>query len=132
MKETKHHELRQLVSKDIFKMSRIIKGIGFNKFKEVFSEDSVRRIIASNKGKENISELVGMSIGMDIVGIIIDNLPNVAEPIYSFLEDLSGISAEEIKELPMDEFMQMIVDVIKKEEFGDFIRVVSGLFSKVK
>ena len=47
---------------------------------------------------------------------------------YKLLSGLSGMKESEIAELPMNTFVKMVIDVIKKDEFKDFIQVVSELF----
>ena len=41
---------------------------------------------------------------------------------------VSNLSEKEVKSLSMADFTQMIIDVIKKEDFADFIKVVFTLF----
>lgn len=49
--------------------------------------------------------------------------------IYQLLSGLSGMNKKEIAALPMNVFLSMIIDVIKKEEFKDFFQDVVGLFN---
>ena len=117
MKETTY-ELRDLCSKDIFPMFKIISKIGVKEFKKCFESDEVKQMIASG-GTDNVDS-IGMTIIMDVVSIVVD--------IYKLLSGLSGMKESEIAELPMNTFVKMVIDVIKKDEFKDFIQVVSELF----
>ena len=47
--------------------------------------------------------------------------------IYTFLGGVSGMKPEAIATLPIEVFAEMVVDVIQKPEFENFIKVVSKL-----
>lgn len=115
--------MRKLCSKDIFPMSKIISKIGFSELKTCFESDSVKRMV-----KDKDVEGAGMTIVIDIAGIIIGNLSKCETEIYSFLADLTGLKVEEIRNASLAEFAEMIIELVKKDEFKDFIGVVSKLF----
>ena len=118
-------ELRQLTSKDIFPMCKIIKKIGIDEFKNCFSNPEIQNLI-KNTG-ENTNQ-IGLTIMFDIVSIIIGNLPKCKDEIYDFLSGLTGAKNEELEEMSLADFTQLIIDLVQKEEFTDFIGVVSKLF----
>jgi hypothetical protein len=117
--------LRELKSKDVFPMFSIISKIGIDEFKECFESDEVKKMIAGKKADLNA---IGMKVMLDVASIIIKNIPRCENEVYHFLAGLSGLTKEEIADLPMNTFFELIVDVAKKEEFKDFIVVVSKLF----
>lgn len=125
MKETAY-ELRDLCSKDVFPMFNIIKKIGVKEFKKCFESDEVMQMIKS--GKKVDLDAIGISIVMDVASIVLDNISGCEKDIYKFLSGLSGMKEAEIAELPLNTFVSMIIDVFKKDEFKDFIQVVSKLF----
>ena len=130
MEETKVYELRKLESKDIFPMFRIISKIGIDEFKKCFSNDEIKDLIAS-KGEvefDKLASIVGVSVGFDIASIIVTNIPKCENEIYDFLASISDLKRKELEKLPMNIFLEMIIDLIKKEEFKDFFGVVSKLF----
>ena len=63
-----------------------------------------------------------------MAGIIFAHISDAEKEIYTFLAGLSGMKEKEIAELDMVVFAEMIIDVFKKEQFKDFIKVVSKLF----
>ena len=67
-------------------------------------------------------------VAVDVASVILANIPKCREDIYQLLAGLSGMSRQEIAALPMNVFLSMIVDVIRKEEFKDFFRDAAGLF----
>lgn len=129
--KAKPYVLRNLTADDIFPMFQIINKIGFKEFKGCFNSPEVQEVIAkaategANKNENIVA--VGVAVGIDIAGVIIANIERCKPDLYSLLAGLSGMSVGDIGKLPMVTFMEMIVDVIKKEEFRDFFQVVSKL-----
>ena len=119
-------EFRMLCSKDMFPLFNIINKIGINEFKECFQSEAVQKA-AKLKGKADMNAL-GLNIMLDIGGVIIGNLPACEDDIYKLLADVSNLSINEIQNLLMAEFMEMIIDFVKKPDFADFFKVVSKLF----
>lgn len=132
MSETteKKYELRALQSKDVFPMFRIISKIGVKEFKACFSSDEVKDAISKARNKQEGAnvESVGIQIMFDMSTVVISHIGDAEQEIYTFLSGLSGMSKAELEELDMITFTEMIIDVFKKEEFKDFIGVVSKLF----
>ena len=129
--KTKAYELRNLTADDMFPMFQIISKIGVKEFKSCFESPDVRKAIegvASGKQDQDGLTALGMTIAFDLAGVIISNLASCKNDIYGLLSQLSGMAAKEIANLPMVTFVEMIVDVIKKEEFKDFFQGVSKLF----
>lgn len=124
----KAYELRNLTADDVFPMFKIVSKIGIKEFKACFESDEVKKMVAQS-GKESADlNALGMSVAFDLAGILMTNIGSCKEDIYQFLAQLSGMSKKDIAALPMATFFEMIIDVIKKEEFKDFFQVVSKLF----
>lgn len=125
----KSYELRDLQSKDVFPMFRIIRKIGIKEFKSCFETEDVQNMVSGAKDKdEKTVEKIGVSVFVNIAGIIFEHISDAEKEIYTFLAGLSGMKEKEIAELDMVVFAEMIIDVFKKEQFKDFIKVVSKLF----
>lgn len=125
--DEKAYTLRGLEAKDVFLMSKIIGNIGIKEFKNSLDSDEIKALINSSDDDEAAAS-VGTAVFLDMAEIVLSNLPKCEEDVYAFLGDLSGMNAQCIKTLPMNTFVEMIIDVIQKEEFKDFIKVVSRLF----
>ncbi len=121
------YELRKLCTKDIFPMSKILSKIGIKEFKGCFASEEVQAMIKTmTKGEKPADiESVGIAVVLEIADVFLGNLASCEEHIYQLLSNLSGMTKKEIAELPMDVFVSMIIDVIKKDEFKDFIQAVS-------
>ena len=74
--------------------------------------------------------MIGLVVIIEMVGTVLENLPRCETDIYSFLADLSGMKSNEISELGMSEFAELIEAVLTKEEFKDFFTVVSKYLVK--
>ena len=59
--------------------------------------------------------------------VLLKTLPKCEKEIYQLLAQVSDLTEEEIKS-DMILFTEMVIDFVKKDEFKDFIKVVSRLF----
>lgn len=125
-------ELRTLKSDDLFPMFGILSKIGFKDLKEIITPDKIKdmKSMISQNDDENTdaTTMLGVSVVMEVVSIIMKNLPSCKNEIYTFLSGLSGMTVKKIAELDMVTFTEMIVAVVQKQEFKDFFKVVSKLF----
>lgn len=132
----KPYTFRLLGAPDIFLMSKIISKIGIKEFKTCFEADGIKNLIqnavvdkAQNGGNDTDIIGVGAGVALELASVILTNLPKCEADIYQMLSQTSNLSVEEIK-APGNAvmFLEMVIDFIKKEEFRDFIKVVSKLF----
>ena len=135
------YELRKLQSKDAFSMLRIINKIGVKEFKGVLESDAVKQAIASTTTAKPASgepeaktetDKIGMTVALEIVNVLIMNIPSCEDDIYTFLSSLSGLKKKDVQELEMNVFFSMIMDVFKKQEFASFFGDVSKLVKSGK
>lgn len=133
----KPYTFRLLGAPDIFLMAKIIKQIGIKEFKACFESDGITSLIQNAmdekkaKGKDDNTNVIGVGVGvaLEIADVILGNLPKCENDIYQMLSQTSNLTVEEIK-APGNAtmFIEMVIDFIKKEEFRDFLKVVSRLF----
>ena len=132
----KPYTFRKLSSPDVFPMMKIIGLIGVNEFTACFENDFIINTISSLFGKKEENEegkkesgatIVGVSVALEIVNVLFNNLPKCEKYIYQLLSQTSNLTEDEVKALDMVVFLEMIVDFIKKDEFKDFTKVASGL-----
>lgn len=128
---TRAYNLRNLTADDMFPMFQIISKVDVKEFKRCFESDEVMKAVSGMaSGEKDNADLtaVGVTIAFDLAGVIMANLPNCKNDIYLLLSQLSGMTSKEIASLPMVTFVEMIMDVIRKDEFKDFFQAVSELF----
>lgn len=124
--DEKKYTLRDLTAADVFPMFKVVSSIGVKEFKNAFEADDVKAMTGT-KNKPSAAS-VGITIAVNIADVVFSNLPRCEDDIYRFLSGLSGMSTKEIAALPMDVFMDMVVDTIKKEEFKNFFGAAARLF----
>ena len=112
MAEEKNYTLRELKADDIFLVVKIVNKIGFKEMKGCFNSPEVRTAISSAaNGKEVDMSAVGMTVMLEIAGLVLEHLP---------------ICKEDIANLSSGVFTKMVMDVIRKDEFKDFFQDVFG------
>jgi hypothetical protein len=130
----KPYTFRPLQAEDTFLMCKIIKAIGIKEFKACFEEGGIQEMLAQfmggNQEENNEAAVVkaGVAVFIDIADVILGNLPKCENEIFRMLANTSGMSEQAIRKMGFADFFEMVIDFIKKEEFRDFIKVVSRLF----
>ena len=120
----KAYELRNLTAEDMFPMFQILSKIGVKEFRSCFEAEDIKKV---GGGEEVDVQAVGLSVMLNIGGVVLSNIGKCKEDIYQLLAQLSGMSKKDIANLPMNTFVEMVIDVFRKEEFKDFFQAVSRL-----
>lgn len=124
----KPYTFRTLAATDVMPMFRIISAIGVNEFASCFQSDTLKALVANKKKDSAIVDMAGLQVMLDAANILLKNLPKCENEIFELLASVSGLTVDEVKALGLATFAEMIVEFVKKEEFRDFIGVVSKLF----
>ena len=135
----KPYEFRTLGAEDVFPMVNIISKIGIREFKTLFEGDGLKGMVSDyisdtkkKSGGEKLDDSsvasLGISVVLEVASVIICNLPRAEKDIFQLLSNTSNLSVDEIKKLSLADFTEMIIDFFKKDEFKDFMKVVSKLF----
>lgn len=112
--------LRRLKDRDLFPLLKILKKIGIKDCKEAFIQ------VAS--GEKTLKQ-IGVMACIDIADILIGNLSKIQEDAYEMWADISGIPAEEIKNMEFGTLPLMIMDTFSAERDTSFFRVLSKFIS---
>ena len=122
-------ELRKLQSSDLFRMVRIINGIGFKTIKDSINVDEINKLRKgmTDENADEITSQVGVSVVMSILGVVIENLPKVENDVYEFCGSVAGIKPKDVAKMEMGEFMDLLVDIFKMDGFKDFFSRASKL-----
>lgn len=134
--QNKPYELLPLEARHIMPMLTLIRKIGFKELKNTINEDVIKKIVGifnvSDEHDDGGGKIDFAEIGLellptvaDILDVILANIEKAEKEIFGFLESISNLTSDEIKHLPLALFAQMVADVVRKEEFGDFFGVVS-------
>ncbi len=125
------YTFRRLNSTDIFLLTKIIGKIGINEFTACLEKDTVKNLIGNLTGKEstdNATTMIGISVMLEMANVVIGNISKCEAEIYQLLGNVSGMTVKQIKDLDGVIFFEMVLDFIAKDEFKDFIKVVSKRF----
>jgi len=129
----KPYTFRRLKTTDVMSMVRIIRAIGINKFAECLKGDTITNAFnkATGGGGKDVDMVVGIAVMTEIAQVIIEGLDRCENDVYKLLADVGGMSVDEIKDIELGVFVEMVIDFVKKEEFADFVKAVSKLLPKV-
>lgn len=118
----KKYELRSLIASDLGTVCKIVTAIGIRQFKDCFKVEDFK------KGAD--IEKIGFGVVFDIAGIILANFSKAETDIQSFLASLTGMTPDDIRNLSLADYGEMIIDVVTKEEFKDFFGRVMKLLNR--
>lgn len=127
----KPYKFRRLAAEDVFPMFKIINKIGIKEIKTFIEGDGFKDVLKGFSGdasNEKEVEKLGLSIFIEIADLLLRNLPKCEEDMFKLLSSTSNLTVEQVRQLDLATFAEMIIEFVKKEEFGDFIKVVSKLF----
>ena len=127
-KVEKPYELRKLKSTDLFLLLNLVKKIGIATFADAVVDDGFKQIFTGTEDKtEEDYANVGKTV-FNIIQLIIERLTDCQNEIYDLLEAVSNLNRQQLEDLDMDVFMEMVVELVGKDEFRQlFTRVVSLL-----
>ena len=122
-------ELRNLQACDIFTMVKILNGIGLTKIKSASDFEKIKeaRKSMTDENANNIASQVGTDVILSVVSVLFENLPEIESDLYKFVGSIAGIKPAEVAKLDLNVFINLIIDIFKKEEFADFFKRASKL-----
>lgn len=138
----KSYTLRNPKATDIAAFLKLFSKLGVKDFKDSFSGDAFRELITKEREKvagdgednENTSkflENVGVGLAFELADVILTKLSDCQREVFVCLSHLSGMTVDEVADLDLSVFTQMLWDVITLPGFADFIKVVSRLYKKI-
>lgn len=135
--------MRSLKSTDIFPMVGILNKIGFSEIKDMLTPEKIKDLMKAMKNQDqdedvdkedkedkedlDFSTILGFNLIFEVATIIFANLMKCKDDLYNLLSDISERPVKELEEIPPAEFLELIIEVLQKPEFGDFFKVVSKL-----
>ena len=130
----KPYTFRPLGGEDVFLMFKIIGKIGVKEFNACFENDGIKHLVAAVMGEKALQadeasvSVTYISVILEVADVLFNNIAKCENEFFQMLSQTSNLSVAQVKKLPLAQFTEMVIDFIKKEEFRDFIKVVSKLF----
>ena len=115
------YTLRKLKDRDLFLLLKILRKIGLKEFKDAFNREA-----DEEEGKKTL-ENIGVEVILNIAEKLIDRIGVVEDELYTLYADISGIPAEEIKEMEFGTLPLMIFDSFSEAMNTSFFKVLSRL-----
>lgn len=136
-------KVRKLEARDIFSMVRLLNKAGIKRLKEKVTPERMEFVKKLAPGKndekkeeeragENAEEKqreAGINIIMEFVPDLLDLVLDAEDELYKFLSRITETDEATISKLPPDEFMQMVVDIVKAPEFMGFFTAAKKLMN---
>lgn len=127
------YTLGKFKATDVFTMATLLSKIGLGKVADEFGKDNILKLVANAKGKkEDVATLTGMQLAMQVAEIIFANLDACETEVFKLLSSVTGAPVEELRDLDADIFIELIIDVIKCQQFKDFFKRASRLLNTAK
>lgn len=137
--------IRKPKATDLFVVSKIIRGIGLNNIKECFSSVDVMSLRTSmmeeNKtvdengnvtykdfNSEQLSR-AGVVVITAIGDLILEKMDIIQNDVFRYMSNVTGLQVKEIEDLPITDFAELLMVIIKEPDFVDFIKVVLKSFN---
>lgn len=134
----KVYEFRTLKASDLFLVLNLVKKIGLDSLSKAYEngidtiievqEKTKKKTIAPNN--KDYSK-VGMAM-FNVFQVIIERLSECENEIYILLEVTSNLTMQEIKDLDINTFIEMIKEFVSKKEFAELFTQAVSLFSTAK
>ena len=141
VQDIKPYTLRNPKATDIAAFLKLFSKLGVKDFKDSFSGNGLKELITKEREKlasdgeddEDTSkflENVGIGLAFELADVILTKLSDCQREVFVCLSHLSGMTVDEVADLDLSVFTQMLYDAVTLPGFADFIKVVSRLFEK--
>lgn len=140
-REIKPYTLRNPKATDIAAFLKLFSKLGVKDLKDSFNGNGFKELIAKEREKASgdgeddedsskFLENVGIGLAFELADVILTKLSDCQREVFVCLSHLSGMTVDEVADLDLSVFTQMLWDAITLPGFADFIWVVSNLFKK--
>ena len=128
------YTLGKFKATDVFTMAKLLSKIGLGKIADNFGRENILSIVNANKGKskEDVAAVTGMQMVLQIAEVILSHIDECETEIFKLLSSVTGATPDELKELDAEVFAELIIEVIKLQQFKDFFKAASGLLNTEK
>lgn len=111
-------EIRKLKTRDIFKLSKIVKKIGLGEViknkKDQFKQDQ-KNISEEQKNIQN------ENFGIELIMYVVENIYLAENELIELIAELGNCKIEEVEELSIKEIKDIVIKIVKTEDFKSFL-----------
>lgn len=114
--ESRPYTLRPLKDKDLFTVLGIIG--------KIFPDDKIKAAfeIFADEGKSK--EEIGVQVAYNLGVALVRNIVTAHDEIYALLADVSGLTIQDIDDMPFGTGPMMIWDIVMNASNSDFFKAV--------
>ena len=124
--------LRRLQATDVRTLSNIISKIGIKEFAPALTSPEVLNTFKEIAEKDDADQMdmtyAGITASLEVVSIILANYGKCEQDLFAFMGSVAGLSVEQIAALPLDEFAELLIEIVKMQDFKSFFSVARRLF----
>ena len=108
------YSIRKPKAKDLFVVSKIIKGVGLKNIVDCFNSEELKDF--ANKSKSENKDIdftdeqtmkAGAIVMMNVGELILDKLDVVKDDLIKFMSNLTEMTVNEIEDLPLSDFAEI-------------------------
>lgn len=124
------YTLRDIEADDLDYLTAIIDKIGVEKLSDCIDMATIKDMVSNDVNddvNDNVIKAIGVKAMANVASIIVKNYRLAKDDIYSFLAALSGMDKDAIAHLKLSEYVGMIIEVCKKDDFIESFKVASSL-----
>lgn len=141
-------ELRSLQSPDVWQMTRVLRKFNLKEAASAIDKDTLKKsqfktpqkmeggamaplpvaewTKAQKKAFEDAQDAKN-ALAWQILGLLMDNIGNCEEEVDKLLSMGTGESVEAVKALPAQEYLELVVQYVTREDFADFFTFAINL-----
>ena len=115
--ETKELIFQELSAEHLFLFCDVVEAIGLEEFANAYT-------------KSNIDN--SASVGFTMASVLVKGLKKAKTPIYKFFEGCTNYSYDEVSNMKLVPFTQMIKEFTQKKELVDFLKEATSFLNMGK
>lgn len=123
MSDAKTYTFRKIKGRDIFKLAKFFNKIDRDSLISIFTENkdlsAIFRDSDMDKG-EKLSKIGGVAV--ELVGLILKNIETLENDVLELLSEFSDLTVEEVGDLELEVFENMIIDFFKNPQIANFTK----------
>lgn len=107
---------------DVFLMSEIIDKMGIDAdVQDVLKQVKTAQLKNAGDAKKLGKEVI-VGVGIGLITKMVRNLHKAKEEVKQLISQMTGRTKEEVSAMGISEFKQFFDDLVKDEEFADFLK----------